>query len=290
MTNQRTYLPAPAIDWNEEKLRLFARLYAGLIQSGPAAPFNFQAPSPKYEFFCYLVEHQGLLLHGSNNPDIMRFEPRPQTDYLGRNVEAVFATPDGIWPIFFAIIDRANYRGSLRNACVWKTDEQGVQHKMYFFSINETQLAKNPWTQGTIYFLPREGFQQVVDYEGKPLEEWACPHEVVPLGKVRVSPQDFPFLGQVEGHTDRFADLVGILLSTFSEKQALEDGYLIFYSFDPERESQAYELLELMAEDGMEITGEIIRTSDGDGFWLRLGGIGVKETIEGLLERMSGHG
>jgi hypothetical protein len=290
MASPRTLLPAPPIDWTGSKLNLFSRLYAELVQLGPARPFDYQAPYPKFEFFCYLVEHQSVLLHGSNNPEIGHFEPRPQTDYMGRNVTAVFATPDGIWPIFFAIIDRANYRGSLRNACVWKTDEQGVRRKKYFFSINESQLAQNPWTPGTIYVLPRQGFEPVIDFEGKPLEEWACPHEVISLGKVPVSPQDFPFLDRVEGHTDRFADLVGILLSSFSEKQALEDGYRFRYTFDPEREAQAHELLELMAVDGMEITSEVRCAPEDDSIWLSLRGIGLRETVEGILARMEGGG
>lgn len=47
------------------------------------------------------------MLHGTGEPDIALFEPRQPEDlseFGGRR--AVFAAMDGIWPMYFAILDR----------------------------------------------------------------------------------------------------------------------------------------------------------------------------------------
>ena len=288
MPNPRTLIAAPLIDWTPEKLSTFSQLYLQLCQQGASEHFVYRSPYPIYEFLSYLVEKEAVLLHGSNNPNIACFEPNLQTDYMGRMVQAVFATRDGIWPIFFAIIDRAKYRGSLRNTCIWKTDEQGKRRKMYFFSINENQLANDPWTQGTIYVLPRDGFKAVLDYDGNPLEEWACLTEVEPLGKLLVSPQDFPFLDAVEGHTDRLEELTQILLTSFEERCELEDGFSFGYAWTPEREAQLHEVLQLLEEVSMTVQGTVRREPADGSIWLILRGAGVKETLVGIFERISG--
>jgi hypothetical protein len=283
------YLAAPDIDWTPEKLAAFDRLYARLCQQGPEKHFDYQAPYPKYEFFCYLVEHRQALLHGSNKPDIAIFEPRPQTDYVGRSIKAVFATPDGIWPIYFAIIDRANYRGSLRNACSWKVDENGQRRKVYYFSINAEMLAKDPWIQGTIYVLPRTTFEQVRDFEGGQLEEWISLLPVTPLGKILVAPQEFPYLDQVEGHTDRLNSLIGILLTSFTQKEELDDGYGFQYDWEAERMEQMIALLGELREVAPTVRGEIIMEPVGGPVWLRIrGGLEIKGAVAGALQQLAG--
>jgi hypothetical protein len=47
-------------------------------------------------------------MHGSNNRHIVQFEPRKQTLFNGQYVEAVFATQDGIWAVFYAVFNRIN--------------------------------------------------------------------------------------------------------------------------------------------------------------------------------------
>jgi hypothetical protein len=123
----------------------------------------------------------------------------------------VFAATDGIWQMFFAILDRSRYHGSLRNACYWDVDATGERQKCYAFSINAAFLARQPWREGSVYVLPRATFERVVDADGSPSEEWLSTREITPLMRLAVSPSDFPFLKDVEGHgdekTDRFEEL-----------------------------------------------------------------------------------
>jgi hypothetical protein len=62
------------------------------------------------------VASGAVLLHGSNSRTIERFEPLDQTSYHGVLVHAVFATPDPVWPLFFAVTDT----GRAGSRCRWR--------------------------------------------------------------------------------------------------------------------------------------------------------------------------
>ena len=187
----------------------FENAFASAVAHGWVA---YQLPYPKHEFLRYLVAKRDVVLHGSGNGAIEVFEPTRQTDYFGRVRNAVYAATDGIWPMFFAILDRSRYHGSLRNHCYWDVDDAGERQKCYGFSINAAFLERHPWRDGSIYVLPRATFERVVDEDGSPSEEWLSTRAVTPIARLVVSPSDFPFLKDVEGHgdgrTDRFEELV----------------------------------------------------------------------------------
>src|SRR5947209_16436409 len=63
----------------------------------------------RWRFLCWATDYRGVFAHGSNNRGIQRFDPRPQTDWFGRVVNAVFAAKDGIYPMYFAIVDRLRH-------------------------------------------------------------------------------------------------------------------------------------------------------------------------------------
>ena len=203
-------LVAPQLDLGVDKVTAFEKAFASATRG--RAGIEYQLPYPKHDFLRYLVAKRDIVLHGSGSGAIEVFEPTPQTDYFGRVRNAVFAASDGIWPMFFAILDRSRYHGSLRNVCYWDLDAKGNRQKFYAFSINATFLGRQPWREGSIYILPRATFMRVVDEDGSPSEEWLSTQEVTPLARLAVSPSDFPFLKDVEGHgderTDRFEELV----------------------------------------------------------------------------------
>jgi hypothetical protein len=202
-------LVAPQLDLEATKVTAFDDAFASASTRGR---IEYQLPYPKQEFLRYLVAKRDVVLHGSGNGTIDLFEPTWQTDYFGRVRKAVFAASDGIWPMFFAILDRSRYHGSLRNVCYWDVDETGERQKCYGFSINAAFLERQPWREGSIYVLPRATFERVVDEYGTPSEEWLSSRAVTPAARLAVSPSDFPFLKHVEGHgderTDRFEELV----------------------------------------------------------------------------------
>jgi hypothetical protein len=119
----------------------------------------------------------------------------------------VYAAGDGIWPMFFAIVDRSNYSMTIVNAAIRLESPAGeLSEPYYFFSMTASVLAQQPWREGVIYILPRAGFEaQAGDTMGEyriHTHQWASLAPVHPLAKIKVSPADFPFLAQVRGQDD----------------------------------------------------------------------------------------
>ncbi len=145
------------------------------------------------------------MLHGSGRTDIEEFEPRQSNDIneFG-NRRAVYAASDGIWPLYFAIVDRANYVTSLVNSCFRIVTAEGRSESYYYFSVNADALPHTPWRAGMIYILPAATFEQQprTHFHGIEIEltQWASRAPVRPLARLAVQPQDFPFLAQIRGH------------------------------------------------------------------------------------------
>lgn len=115
--------------------------------------------------------------------------------YNGKYVEAVFATKDGIWPVFYSILDKDKLVGNIRNGCL----ETRSGKKCYFFSITKETYLNNPWTQGMIYFLPRESFDKA-SKEIISFDEWISEKLVKPLVRIEVDLIDFYFKDRVAVH------------------------------------------------------------------------------------------
>ena len=167
----------------------FERLVQAVDEAG-GAEVAYDAAAPKHAFFHYLLERRPVLLHGTGDARIERFEPQRQTDYDNAWTNAVFATDDPIWPIFFATVNRPVAR-SLINAC---SRRYGESH--YYFSIGTDPKGPDAWRSGWMYVLPRETFRL---HPSGP--EWLSPVPVRPLARLRVEPADFPFLHDVVQHT-----------------------------------------------------------------------------------------
>jgi hypothetical protein len=183
---RRTLLTAPPADADATA---FDRL-GHAVDEADGRVVDYDAAAPKHSFFRYLLERRPVLLHGTGDPTIERFEPRRQTDYDNEWTNAVFATDDPIWPIFFATVNRAVAR-SLINAC---SRRYGESH--YYFSIGTDPRGSDAWRSGWIYVLPRETFRL---HPSGP--EWLSPVAVRPLARLRVEPADFPFIDDVVQHT-----------------------------------------------------------------------------------------
>ena len=204
--DRRLYLEAPPLDLDDEQERAFAEQWERL-----RAGAGYDVPWPKHEFLRWLVRARDVLLHGTNDGAIERFEPRDNGDFVGRPVTAVFATSDGVWPMYFAIADRRVVR-SLINDCVVRGGTTD-----YFFSVGTRPPDAYPWSDGTVYVLPRGPFEQ-----GHGGVEWLSREPVTPLARVPVAPADFPFLERVHRHDPRESvdELEARLLAEVSASEA----------------------------------------------------------------------
>jgi hypothetical protein len=200
------YLPRPQFDITPEKKEAFEDLFL----STPAENIiDYRLPYPKWEYLTYLCETREVVLHGSQVVSIDVVEPRQANDIKSfSNQRAIYATTDGIWVIYFAIIDRKKYSPmSLFNSCF----RAGVlpdqlSDPMYFFSITHSALLQKPWCEGAVYILPRQSFEQEAAQNMQGIDvvfpHWISASPATPIAILSVGPQDFPFLDQIHGHND----------------------------------------------------------------------------------------
>lgn len=282
--------PAPVLTLDTQKIQAFEELCLKARQSGPAEFIDYNLSYPKHEFLRYLTDRKQILLHGSNDPDLKLLLPiRFSTDVrAAMNRPSIFASTDGILPVFFAILDRENYVGSLSNGAYRLTDATGSTTTYYFFSISEEMLKFWPFRCGTIYLLPRETFKPAADGHGVILEEWISHEPVEVIAKLSISPEDFPLLDAVWGHNELelawLADTIKICSGAVKERKELPNGYCFRF---PEGEQWAHRLAELCRLQQKFcpfLSFKFVRgPSDGPNYLMATGPQGARQIIRSIL-------
>jgi hypothetical protein len=201
------WLTRPTLNFDLEAQRAFDALLDTTLSTGGCPTIPYALPWPKWQFLCHLADQHAIALHGSGDPNIALFEPRQSNDLneFG-NQKAIYAASDGLWAMFFAIVDRQRVT-SITNACVRLADATGMLHgPFYVFSVSQTALPNQPWRTGAVYLLPRGTFidQPPLAFGSNQVHiaQLASFVPVQPLAKLSVTPEDFPFLMQIRGHDD----------------------------------------------------------------------------------------
>jgi hypothetical protein len=200
------FLPSPQLSLNREKKAAFDDLWRS---TPPGDLIDYRLPHPKWEFLTDICRTNELVLHGSQRQDIEIVEPQQARDKREfSNQRAIYATTDGIWVVFFAIIDRKHYSElSLFNSCfqVYQ-DASHLSDPYYFFSITQTVKLQQPWCNGMVYILPRHGFYREPVQKLSGVEvifpHWISDQPARPAARIIVGPQDFPYMDQIHGHDD----------------------------------------------------------------------------------------
>ncbi|RLQ94566.1 hypothetical protein [Falsibacillus albus] len=195
----------------EQAINEFDELYSRLISTGDGNEITYNSSYPLFLFLNYVIENKNVLVHGSNRSSIDNFEPRDSSLFNGKPIKAIFASSDGVWSLFFAVINRKGYEGSIRNLCLTVPTNIGIK-RYYYFSKNHHN-AGDAWTNGTIYFFSTYHFKQ-----GGIRDEWVCEEKIRPLAKLSVTPDDFPFLDKVSIHSETDSAVKTILKAIFIRK------------------------------------------------------------------------
>ena len=200
------WLSRPGVEPGPDERASFDRTWDRAIASDDS-PLIEVEPALRWQFLCHLADARGFVLHGSGDPGIDVFEPRQAIDLRAfGNQKAVYAAGDGIWAMFFAIVDRDRVP-SVTNACVRLVDAAGtVSPPRYVFSISRSELPNRPWRSGTVYVLPGDSFTlqpplRFGEFEVR-IPQLASLVAVRPVARVAVEPADFPFLSDIRGHDD----------------------------------------------------------------------------------------
>jgi hypothetical protein len=137
---------------------------------------------------------RGLLAHGSNEPAIEEFRTRATLDAHQRPVDAVFASDDAVWPLYFAVVNRPVAQSYI-NWCEHARSRRHGAHSRYLFSIGCDPQEPRSWCDGTIYLLPRDTFRATPGSR-----ELVSDVPVRPRALLRVAPAEFPFRDRTRAH------------------------------------------------------------------------------------------
>ncbi len=200
------FLQRPTFDLAPHRAGLEALLERALADGGELRPGVL--PVPTWQFLCWLADERGFLLHGTGRTPMERLEPRTANDTGAFGAQrAVYAASDGIWPMFFAVLDRTRTPMSISNAAIRVQSPDGaVGAPLYFFSMTASAREQRPFREGRVHVLARDGFDEeaprAVGEARVWLHHWASPWPVLPLFSVPVTPEDFPFLDAIRAHDD----------------------------------------------------------------------------------------
>ncbi|MBV7334601.1 HEAT repeat domain-containing protein [Chloroflexi bacterium TSY] len=186
--------------FDETKLHIFEELYHQTLARGRGSEVDYQLLYPKHEFLRYLVQYQGLFMHGSKTTDIDILRPfRYGVDGADHgNVNGVYADQGYMRPIYFATIHGGRCFGQINGFFELTEDgqvslegDQGFERRYYKLCMGVNGLRRNPWNHGMVYALPPDTFEF--------WNEWTSRVPVPPVMKLAVTPEDLPLLNQVWG-------------------------------------------------------------------------------------------
>ena len=198
--------PTPGADAAEA----FEALFDGAVAAGPNTLIDYRLPWPRWQFINHIIESRRLISHGSPDGTIERFEPRRSHDvHPFGDREAVYGASDGLWSMYYAILDRATHPMLLVNSAMRvEQEDASLGDPFYFFSISKPALEARAFRPGTLYFLPGDSFEAMppISVAGQRVHipQWASLKAVAPLARIAIAPEDFPFLDQIRGHDDAY--------------------------------------------------------------------------------------
>jgi hypothetical protein len=193
-----------AVRLPEEQRRLaFDSLFDSTLQKSRNALIDYRLPYPRSEFLNYLCDWRGFVVHGSPLHDLEELHPIRKSGDNNEfgNRQQIFASPDAMWAMWFAILDKSKYNLT-NNGCV-RVGTGSRRVKYYHFELPKRNRENSPFTDGMMYIARPEDFPDkrpfpLLDHFNAEVEEWGSTQPIIPLARLRVSPADFPYLEQVQ--------------------------------------------------------------------------------------------
>jgi len=166
-------------------------------------PISYNLSFPKAEFLNYVCDWRGFVIHGSPVRDLEILQPirigHDDNDFGNRR--QIFCSPDAMWAMWFAILDKSKYNLTRNGGVRVGSGSQRV--KYYHFELPKQNKENNPFTEGMLYIARAQDFPDkrpypMLDWFDGEIEEWGSTRPVTPVARLRVSPRDFPYLDQVQ--------------------------------------------------------------------------------------------
>jgi len=188
---------------DETRKEIFDLLLDRALIGNPRLPISYNLPYPKSEFLNYVCDWRGFVVHGSPMSDLLTLRPIRKSSDKSEfgNRQQVFASPDAMWAMWFAILDKAKLNLT-RNGSV-RIGRGQNRVKYYHFELPKENKEDSPFAEGMLYITRAQDFPDkrpypILDWFDAEIEEWGSTQPVTPLAKIRVSPRDFPYLAKVQ--------------------------------------------------------------------------------------------
>ena len=187
------FAQATPIQLSSRKKDDFASMWLSATAGHTGPEIRYGSEYPKHDFLSYLVKNEDVILHGSPIPGIEMLNVEGNSGLFGdEKVTGVYATNDPAVALYFAVFKHGESTGAVDG--VFRGTGQRAQSTFYHFAACADSFEKCPWSEGTVYIVPREGF----DDSGAGLIRRKSTR---PLARLAVSPSDFPYRHQVRGYS-----------------------------------------------------------------------------------------
>jgi len=191
-------LPVVTVDAGTEAA--FEAASAALLAGRSAA-----IPEPRLDFFRWLAGARDVVFHGSQRNDLTELstERRSQDATEWGNQQAVYATTDPVWAIYFACLRRDRGWTGTRNGTLAPAGGP-LYPRSYFFLHNRGSESPQRFGPGSLYLLPSETFEAEPPLAGAiDTAHLVSRVPVRPIARIDVTPADFPFAHRIAYYGER---------------------------------------------------------------------------------------
>jgi hypothetical protein len=170
-------------------------------------------PDERLDFLRWLATTRDVVFHGSPRADLAELstERKSQDATEFGNRQAVYASTDPVWAIYFACLRReGGWRGT-RNGSMGAAGGP-LYPRSYFFVHNRGSASADRFGPGSLYVLPPETFETEPPLAGViDTAHLVSRTPVRPLARIDVTPADFPFRDRIGYYRDREPIFVTLL-------------------------------------------------------------------------------
>jgi hypothetical protein len=190
----------PALTLDAEAEAAFAAAADALLRGDTS-----EIPARRLDFLRWLAENRPVVFHGSPRNDLVELSTERQsrdTTQWG-NQQAVYASTDPVWAIYFACLRRDGGWTGTRNGSMGRVGGP-LYPRRYFFLHNRGSASADRFRPGSLYLLPPDGFVADEPLAGVIDTGHLVSHRPVkPLARVDVTPADFPFRDRIAYYRER---------------------------------------------------------------------------------------
>jgi hypothetical protein len=210
--------------WGCLRLARFPSLAPPVVEPGTEARFAVAAdellagesatvPEPRLDFLRWLAENRPVVFHGSPRDDLRELstERRSHDSTAWGNQQAVYASTDPVWAIYFACLRRDRGWTGTKNASMGRAGGP-LYPRRYFFLHNRGSASPDRFGPGSLYLLSPATFVADEPLAGAIDTAHLVSHEPVrPLARIDVTAADFPFRDRVRYFRDGEASWISLL-------------------------------------------------------------------------------